>query len=238
MFQVAQLTAAAGKRGQDRVAVIRHTAGIVAVLADGAGGTSGGAEAADTLLLWAQAYASRATDLTHASQWAELLQRVDQQIASANGQTTGVIVALTDHGLTGASVGDSAAWTIADDPASGYDDLTANQAQKPLLGSAATRPVAFERATTVGTVLLASDGLVKYAPPRRICEVARGPDLEQAAHQLVDLVRLRSGALTDDVGVVLIRRPIAATTKAASHGRSRYTLTTDGDLVEAGDDDS
>ena len=236
MFQVAQLTASAGKQGQDRVAVIRRASDIVAALADGAGGTSGGAEAADTLLLWAQAYADRAADLTDPAQWGELLYRIDQQIASANGQTTGVIVALTDHGLTGASVGDSASWIIADDPAAGYDDLTANQAHKPLLGTGAAKPVTFDRAMTNGTILIASDGLVKYAPPRRICEVARGPDLDQAARQLVDLVRLRSGALPDDVGVVLIRRATAAPTKTASHGRSRYTLTPDGDLFADGND--
>jgi serine/threonine protein phosphatase PrpC len=232
MFDVAHLTPAAGKRGQDRVAVMRHASGIVVVLADGAGGTSDGAEAADTLLLWAQAYASRATDLTDAGQWAELLQRVDQQIASANGRTTGVVLALTDHGLTGASVGDSAAWLIPDGAASGYDDLIANQAHKPLLGSGAARPVAFERATPSGTILIASDGLVKYAPPGRICEVARGPDPEQAARQLVDLVRLRSGALPDDAAVVLIRRTSTAPAKPASHGSPRYTLTADGDLIE------
>lgn len=236
MFHVAQLTAAAGRRGQDRVAVMRHASGVVAVLADGAGGTSGGAEAADTLLLWVQAYASRATDLADPAQWGELLQRVDQQIAAANGQTTGVVVALSDHGLTGASAGDSAAWLIANDEAGGYDDLTASQVHKPLLGTGGARPVTFERPAASGTLLIASDGLVKYAPPRRICEVARGPDLEQVAPQLIDLVRLRSGALPDDVGVVLIRRTSAASAKVASHGRSRYTLTADGDLVREADD--
>jgi hypothetical protein len=40
----------------------------------------------------------------------------------------------------------------------------------------------------------------------RIAAVALGPDLQMAACALADLPRLRSGALPDDVGVILRRR--------------------------------
>ena len=232
MFQTAQITEAYGTRGQDRVAVIEHPAGIVAVVADGAGGTSGGAEAADTLLLWVRAYADRATDLGDPFQWAALLERVDRQIAAANGQTTAVVVAATRDGLCGASVGDSAAWLIPDGNANAYDNLTANQARKPLLGSGSARPVAFERPSGDHTLLLASDGLVKYAPPHRICGIARDRDLTSATRRLVDAVRLKSGALQDDVGLVLLRRRPAAPEYAS---RKRFALTDDGEIVETGD---
>lgn len=229
MFHTAQITEAYRSRGQDRVAIIEHASGIVAVLADGAGGTSGGAEAADTLLLWVRAYVDRATDLGDPSQWAALLERTDRQIAAANGQTTGVIVAATRNGLCGASVGDSAAWLIADGNANAYDDLTAHQVRKPLLGSGAARPATFERPWIDHTLLLASDGLVKYAPPNRICEVARERDLTASARRLIDLVRLKSGALPDDVGIVLIRRRSAESEHAP---RKRYALTDDGEISE------
>ena len=55
-------------------------------------------------------------------------------------------------------------------------------------------------------MLVATDGLVKYAPAARICAAARDKSLHAAAGKLVDLVRLKSGALPDDVGVALCRR--------------------------------
>jgi serine/threonine protein phosphatase PrpC len=230
MFQVAQLTAAYGRHGQDRVGAIECPIGLVVMLADGAGGTSGGAEAAETFSLWAKAYATRTPDVRGGAQWATLLEQVDRQIAAVNGQTTGVIVAVSADGFSGASVGDSAAWIVGDD---GFDNLTSGQAHKPLLGSGASKPIAFERSVTGGTLLVASDGLVKYAPPARICELARLPDLNEAARRLVDLVRLRSGALQDDVGIVLVRTTNTASASRGRERRKRYTLTDDGEMLEA-----
>jgi hypothetical protein len=50
-----------------------------------------------------------------------------------------------------------------------------------------------------------SDGLLRHAPARSIAELAVDPDLAAAARALVDLVRLRSGDLPDDVTVILCR---------------------------------
>ncbi|HEY2587967.1 MAG TPA: protein phosphatase 2C domain-containing protein [Tepidisphaeraceae bacterium] len=206
MFEVAIQTEAFESHGQDRVDAIAHPHGIVLVVADGAGGTSGGAEAADAVLLATRSYVTHAADIRDAMQWEQMLAAIDRQISiSGNGQTTAVILAVSEGGLSGASVGDSAAWLI--DEQDGYRDLTAGQIRKPLLGSGASQPVAFEHAWKGGTLLVATDGLVKYAPPARICEVARGPDLPTAARHLIDLVRLRTGALQDDVGVALCRMP-------------------------------
>src|SRR5207244_3759196 len=52
------------------------------------------------------------------------------------------------------------------------------------------------------------DGLLKYTSDVRICGVAREADLLQAAHSMVELVRLPSGGLQDDVAVVLCRRTV------------------------------
>ena len=78
--------------------------------------------------------------------------------------------------------------------------------RKPLLGSGEAVPVAFEAVLGDATLLLATDGLLKYAHRDRITALARGPDLEVAVHALTNLPRLRSGALPDDVAVILCRR--------------------------------
>ncbi len=103
----------------------------------------------------------------------------------------------------GASVGDSGAWVIR---GAQIEDLTEGQARKPLVG-AGCRPVAVRAAALgAGTLLVASDGLLRYAKPSEIAWVAAGRDLVVAVRGLVDLVRLRSGALPDDVSVVLCRQ--------------------------------
>jgi hypothetical protein len=56
------------------------------------------------------------------------------------------------------------------------------------------------------TLLLASDGLLRYGRASDITRIASGPDLDAAARALVELVRLPSGTLQDDVAVVLCRR--------------------------------
>jgi serine/threonine protein phosphatase PrpC len=99
-------------------------------------------------------------------------------------------------------VGDSVAWAITGD---GRIDLTCNQQRKPLLGSGAARPVAFSAAPLAGTLLLGSDGLAKYARSDDIAAIARGNDLTTVARELVNLVRLPSGSLQDDVAICLVR---------------------------------
>ena len=55
------------------------------------------------------------------------------------------------------------------------------------------------------TLIVASDGLLRYAKQQDIERISRGPDLATAARSLVELVRLPSRALQDDVAVVLCR---------------------------------
>ncbi len=44
-----------------------------------------------------------------------------------------------------------------------------------------------------------SDGLLRHAKQQDIARIARGPDLATAARTLIELVRIPSGALEDDV---------------------------------------
>ena len=66
-------------------------------------------------------------------------------------------------------------------------------------------PMGFTAPALDGTLLIASDGLFNYAPVESLRQVAQEADLEAAAHQLVELVRLPSGALWDDIAVILCR---------------------------------
>lgn len=122
--------------------------------------------------------------------------------AVGHGQSTAVVLSVSGSGISGASVGDSAAWLIA-----GADvlDLTEGQRRKPLVGGGCLPFRVKHMAYSGNTLLVASDGLFRYAKPADVARIANGPDLSAAARALVDLVRLPSGTLQDDVAVVLCR---------------------------------
>ena len=66
------------------------------------------------------------------------------------------------------------------------------------------KPAGFEGQLGRGTLLVATDGLWKYIDRARIAEaVLLVRPLDAACTALVTGVRLRSGALQDDVAVVL-----------------------------------
>jgi serine/threonine protein phosphatase PrpC len=116
------------------------------------------------------------------------------------GETTLVVVSVGADRLVGASVGDSGALLLAEGRTR---ELTAAQRAKPFLGTGAARPVPFEHPRREGRLLLATDGLLKYAAPDEIREAALSEDLPASADGLLDLVRLPSGELMDDVALVL-----------------------------------
>jgi serine/threonine protein phosphatase PrpC len=57
-----------------------------------------------------------------------------------------------------------------------------------------------------GVLLLATDGLLKYAPEQKIRHLATDANVSVAAAKLVDVARMASGALQDDVAVIVCRR--------------------------------
>lgn len=165
------------------------------VVADGAGGLSGGGDASDLFVDAIRGAVARSElDLV------AVFGAVDRVLASKDGgETTAVVVIVGPGGISGVSVGDSEAWVITPDA---VDDLTASQTRSRL-GSGRAEPVAFSRASLDGTLVMGTDGLFKYASIDAIAKVARDAG---TANALIDLVRLRSGALPDDVAVVLGRR--------------------------------
>ena len=177
--------------GDDRARVVETKTGLIVALADGAGGTSHGAETAQAIV---------GSINPERMNWGTLLATLDN--GHVRGQSTAVIVEIAGDMITGTSVGDSGAWLVRDDDAL---DLTIAQHRKPLVGSGCT-PVAITPVPFVGTLLVASDGLLRYVKREAILRTARIPELAVAARLLVDLARLPNGQLQDDVAVVLIRR--------------------------------
>lgn len=175
---------------QDRVRARVDADGIVLALADGAGGTSGGREAAEFIV---------SESLASSGDARSLLTRLDRELGQ-RGESTGVVARLTpDRVVVGASVGDSEAWALRGGE---WRELTAGQSRKPLLGSGRATPAGFMEGD-VERLLIASDGLVKYAAWATITALLSedGPEL---LWQLADAARLPSGALPDDLSLILV----------------------------------
>jgi serine/threonine protein phosphatase PrpC len=205
MFETLKVQEAWAARLEDRAEVFARGEEAVVVVADGASGRPGAAYTAEAAVRMVGEFVTGQAARPDPLAWCHLLRRIDEALAHdpAAGETTAVITALSADGILGASVGDSGAWLVAPD---GVLDLTAHQRRKPFPGTGMAVPVPFAAPWTTGTLLVASDGLFKYADRARIGAAAGAEDLEAAARHLVDLVRLPSGKLQDDVTVVLCRR--------------------------------
>ena len=195
-MEVAIRTEAAGAAGEDRAGAFPFAGGQLLVLADGAGGMTGGAAAAQQVV-----DAVRALDPTQEHDWVQVLTRLDTHLSSSAGlgETTAVVAFVTDDEIVGASVGDSGAWMLMGI----WLNLLEDQHRKPLLGTGSALPVAFGPFPIGERVLLGSDGLFKYVDAERIGQLARDASLEAAATELVRAARLPTGRLQDDITVVI-----------------------------------
>src|SRR5262249_92232 len=144
---------------QDRAEIFCCGSNLILVVADGAGGRSGGAEAAQFIVEGIKKQIA-STNLDPEG-LTSLLILLDQEMLPKGtyGETTCVMVVLYENGIAGASVGDSGALVFSK---TGTQDLTANQARKPFLGNGCAIPIGFARKQLDGTLLVASDGLLKY----------------------------------------------------------------------------
>jgi PPM family protein phosphatase len=184
----------AGSQDQDRAYVYRGLAKSILVIADGVGGFGDGAAAANVAISATEDFAN-----DRISSLDELMGTIDAEAAKVGGLTT-VVVAQIERGIIrGASVGDSAAWLIS---ATGVFDLTQNQRRKPLAGDGSLH-VEFGPLPFTGRLLLATDGLIKYAHYQKIIDTALRGSVASAAEELVRLPMLPAGYLPDDVAVIL-----------------------------------
>lgn len=191
---------APAQRDEDRAEWFDLRGGVAIVLADGAGGRSGGREAAEAVLRGVRA---RAGELADAEGCASALEAVDRELVTQRhgGEATAVLVVVRGREVVGASVGDSGAWLVG--PA-GVRELTGRQVRKPFVGVGCATATPF--LAVIGPderLLVASDGLLKYVDRERIVAASLSGSLAEAARRLVDEARLPSGGLQDDVAVVL-----------------------------------
>jgi PPM family protein phosphatase len=200
-FETTSLTVAYRQRCEDRVRVIDFEDGVVIVVADGAGGSGAGAEAAEAVIREVTAAASLGHD---AEAWCEVLRQTDHRVGA--GQSTCAVVARSATGIVGASVGDSKAWLFDNDD---LIDLTKHHIRKPLLGTGEALPVGFSRPASPDLLLVATDGFCNYVRRERLLREVLWIDFAVLASKLVEMVRLPSGDLWDDVGLVACkpRRP-------------------------------
>jgi serine/threonine protein phosphatase PrpC len=161
----------------------------------------GGAEAAEHAVHMV-ANAAQEMIAIDTQSFVSLITRIDTAPAPGQGQCALVVAAIVGPRIVGASAGDCGAWLITDS----INDLTERQVRKPLVGSGSAVAVPFEAELGAATLLLASDGLLKYAQRNQIAALARDADVERVAHQLAQLPRLRSGELQDDLAIIVCRR--------------------------------
>lgn len=209
-FETTSVTVAAQRRCEDRVAVRDFDDGVVIVVADGAGGTGGGAQAADAVIREVTAGAALTYD---AAKWCEVLRQTDLRIGV--GESTCVVAARTAAGIVGASVGDSKAWLLENGE---LTDLTNGQLRKPLLGSGDAQPVGFSHPAARGLLLVATDGFCNYVRRDVLLKEILWIDFAVLARKLAEMVRLPSGELWDDIGIVACRP------RRATSSRKRYEL--------------
>lgn len=179
---------------QDRAAVFVSGFELVCLVADGVGGRAGGAEAASALL--------GAVSREHETLLpVPFLQEADSELFGV-GETTAVLLRASEDRISGGAVGDSGAWLVGNG-----QHRVLSEVSKPYLGSGAARPRPFRGAWELPTLLLASDGLLRYTDPARIIKACSTDNLEQACQALLELVRLPlSGEYPDDVSIILVRR--------------------------------
>jgi len=185
--------------GQDRVAVKNHGDLYTIVLADGAGGTFGGEEAATHVVskLSKQIFPQFPVILVDA------ILDVDSDLmqSSIMGESTAVLVAFDGANYTGVAVGDSEAYSFR----SGVlTTLAEHKEVKPVLGATGCFPASFHGELTDGRMLICSDGLWKYMSSASISNSLGQLNLEDAADSLLDSVKLPNGKLQDDVSFVLV----------------------------------
>jgi serine/threonine protein phosphatase PrpC len=203
-YQYVQVSASNREQSEDSAAVFERGDALVLALADGADGIHGGVMASRTLVTAVRsAVKDAAFNVADARAWAELLRATDATLVKhAGGETTGIVVVLTANKLVGVSAGNCEAWVIH---AKDVVDLTVGQHTRRL-GSGRVSPVTFEHPVLEGILLVASDGLFKYASMQVIARMVRDSPISVAAEQLIELVRLPSGKFHDDMAAVLAAR--------------------------------
>jgi serine/threonine protein phosphatase PrpC len=204
MPQFATAAVSYRERTEDRTLVFRVGDDWVICVADGTGGASGAALAAEMFVAGVRrAVDERGLEIRDPDAFVALLEDLDHEIKRhpTASETTGIALTVTPTSIGGASVGDSRAWLFTAEDAI---ELTADQVRKPRLGSGAALPRSFAT-NAKGTLVVGTDGLFDNAPIADIAAVTRAGLPAVAAEALVNHLRGRFRTLPDDIAVVVGR---------------------------------
>jgi serine/threonine protein phosphatase PrpC len=203
-YLYAQAAATVRLKPQEAARIFEREDALVIVVADGGGGMRGGEAASHRLVAVVEtAVNDERFAYEDLEAWLRLFGETDAGLAANRaGETTGIVVVLSARGLIGLSTGDSEAWLVTGDQ---IDNLTVGQHTRQRLGSSGATPTIFRRPAPREALVVASDGLFKFAARDVIAGIVRAGAVGPAAEQLVELVRLRSGKVAEDVAVVLAR---------------------------------
>jgi hypothetical protein len=121
------------------------------------------------------------------------------------GYTTLIGLSVSGNSVSGASCGDSAAWSI--DGAGQSRELTRQQWKDPPVGSREATFIPFSAdMMPPWTVLVMSDGVWKYVGWGRVAELAKKHRGQALSHELQNAARLRgSGEFQDDFTLIVIQ---------------------------------
>lgn len=193
---------------QDRIAIFQSGTMTVFALADGAGGRSGGGEAANkavTELINGATWESKKS-LPKPKDCVRALEQLDLTLYREKdcGETTAVLLIEQDGLIVGASVGDSGAWRVSNE---GLLNLTKGQQRKPFLGSGGAKARAFGPiGLEAGRLLIASDGLFKYSDWGAIESALLNSAFDECIDALIEPCRMKSGRLQDDLALIIAQR--------------------------------
>lgn len=180
---------------------------MICFVADGQGGRAGGRAAAELACRAGIeiAFAIAPERLAEPQEWIDLLSSVDEIVArdSEAGYTTLIGLSVSESGLAGASVGDSAAVLAIGDR---LFELTRGQRKNPPIGSGSALPVAFnESVAEPWRLLMMSDGVWKYSGWTSVAAAVRSESGSRMIEDLQQSARLPgTGRFQDDFTVVLL----------------------------------
>lgn len=200
-----------GSENQDRVGICDEAQGLVFVVADGEGSNPEGMVASRRVIDIVRKAIAGERPNDDPKVWQERLAGIDRMLSRDRqaGQSGAVIVSVAPHygtarvrRLVGASVGTVGGWLIRE---AGVETFPIQEADAPLLGTGKAAPITFDIEWSEGTLLLATDGLLKHAPEDKIAAIALQSDIEQAADELLALPRSPDARQQDDIGLLLCR---------------------------------
>jgi len=178
-----------------------NEAKLIVCVADGTGGISGGAKAAELFVDGVRrATLDSSFGINDPAAWIALLEALDKEIAldPLAGETTGVALVVASGMIVGASCGDSKAYLYGP---SGWQELTSCQLRKPRLGTGQAKAKAF-LTEAHGTLVVGTDGLFDYVSLDDMAPILlRASD--EAGNALVRLVLDQHKRLLDDISVVV-----------------------------------